>query len=189
MLIKICGIQDPEMAAFAAKNGADLIGFVLSHGFRRSVKMAAAKEIVKATLESGAIPVALFDGAKSDEIKSICQTLGVTLVQAYHLDAKLSNALRQIYINQTEAPIRPGLDFLLMESLQPGHGVRIDLDTFEPPKIRPWFIAGGLTPQNVKETIQKLSPDGVDVSSGVEQNGVKSRELILKFIEQVRSCE
>jgi phosphoribosylanthranilate isomerase len=58
-----------------------------------------------------------------------------------------------------------------------------------PASIKPWFIAGGLTPENVKETILRMQPDGVDVSSGIETNGVKDRTRILKFIEEVKSCE
>ena len=54
---------------------------------------------------------------------------------------------------------------------------------------KPLIIAGGLTPDNVKQVIKDLRPYGVDVSTGVEKDyGEKDREKVKKFIEEVRSC-
>ncbi len=53
-------------------------------------------------------------------------------------------------------------------------------------KIRPYFLAGGLNPQNVAEAIQRLHPYAVDVSSGIETDGSKDREKIAAFVTAVR---
>ena len=54
--------------------------------------------------------------------------------------------------------------------------------------LKPVIISGGLTPGNVKELIEKVSPYGVDVSSGVEEApGKKSLELMKEFVNKVRS--
>jgi phosphoribosylanthranilate isomerase len=51
----------------------------------------------------------------------------------------------------------------------------------------PLMLAGGLTPQNVTRAIDAVQPWGVDVSSGVERDGVKQEQLIRGFIEAVQS--
>jgi phosphoribosylanthranilate isomerase len=49
------------------------------------------------------------------------------------------------------------------------------------------FIAGGLNPDNAKELIATYHPDGVDLSSGVETDGVKDNAKIATFVERVKS--
>lgn len=51
---------------------------------------------------------------------------------------------------------------------------------------RPYFLAGGLNPQNVAEAIRRLHPYAVDVSSGIETDGSKDREKIAAFVTAVR---
>lgn len=174
MLIKICGITDPDIAAFAAKNGAHFIGFVMTPGYRRSVSLEQGKAIAEAARAAGAEPVALFVGADKRLIEETCRLLLVDRVQAYGLNEPLN--LKRFYVNEPDAQIGKNEFFLIEKN---------DFLPFLPPKAGPWIIAGGLTPENVKETILKFRPDGVDVSSGVEKEGKKDRELILKFIEEV----
>ena len=53
---------------------------------------------------------------------------------------------------------------------------------------RPYFLAGGLDPDNVRAAVEALRPYGVDVSSGIETDGVKDREKMTAFVRQVRSA-
>jgi len=186
MLIKICGVQDPEIAAFSAQAGAHFIGMILTSGYRRSVSLPQAKEIAKASRDHGAIPVALFVAANAVQIEESCDKAGIDCVQAYRLSMTLPQRFKRFYVNVPDVILRPGCDFLLMEGEIPGSGKKVDIS---PPSVKPWFIAGGLTFENVKETILNTRPDGVDVSSGVEKNGMKDRNRILQFIKEVKSCE
>jgi phosphoribosylanthranilate isomerase len=189
MLIKICGVQDPEIAAFAAQNGAHYIGMILTAGFRRSVTLTLAKQIAQAAHENGSIPVAVFVSASSLEIELACRYLSIEMVQAYQFSSVFPEHLKRIFINEPTAVLRKNCDFLLMESGKPGSGEKIEETHFCPPLVKPWFIAGGLNSENVKATILRYHPDGVDVSTGVEKDGVKNRELILKFIKEIKNCE
>ena len=51
---------------------------------------------------------------------------------------------------------------------------------------KPYFIAGGLTVENLPEILKKAEPYGIDISSGIETEGVKDREKMLKVIQCVR---
>ena len=51
---------------------------------------------------------------------------------------------------------------------------------------RPYFLAGGLTPQIVEKAVKILKPYGVDASSSLETGGVKNREKMIAFVEAVR---
>ena len=51
---------------------------------------------------------------------------------------------------------------------------------------RPYFLAGGLAPNNIKQALQQLTPDAVDVSSGIETEGDKDKEKMAAFIAAVR---
>jgi phosphoribosylanthranilate isomerase len=72
-----------------------------------------------------------------------------------------------------------------------GHGVAFDWQLLRSRTIsRPWFLAGGLTPENVSRAIAAANAAAVDVSSGVETApGVKNPELIQSFIASARAAQ
>ena len=69
-----------------------------------------------------------------------------------------------------------------------GHGLAFDwsiLKGWEAPK--PWILAGGLTPENVKDAVAATGAPAVDVSSGVERlRGLKDRELVRAFLRAAK---
>lgn len=76
----------------------------------------------------------------------------------------------------------PGTDY------QGGSGKVFDWQLMEVNNIpiEKIILAGGLTPNNVKDAIERVNPYMVDVSSGVERNGIKDKELIQSFIRAAK---
>jgi phosphoribosylanthranilate isomerase len=186
MLIKMCGFQDPKLALFAAQQGAHFIGMILTPGFRRSVSLDVAKGIAQAAREAGAEPVAVFVSETPQEVEAICQEIGVTTVQFYPQKATLPSHLKRFYVNEREVSFREGQDYLLIESARPGCGVPLDPTLGIHLGVKDFFLAGGLSPENVREKIDLFCPSGVDVSSGIEIEGRKDCSRMVKFIQQVR---
>ena len=85
-----------------------------------------------------------------------------------------------------------GADVLLLDTyvknVRGGSGRTFDLK-YVPELGIPWYMAGGLTPENVTERLKIRIPYGVDISSGVETNGYKDMKKIEKFTSMVRAFE
>ena len=97
-----------------------------------------------------------------------------------HQGINNSNRLKEILNEAKES----SADYILFDSGF-GSGKAFDwniLKNFE----KPYFLAGGLNPENVSEAIEKLEPYAVDVSSGVETDGYKDADRIRAFVENVR---
>ena len=78
-----------------------------------------------------------------------------------------------------------GADFLLLDS-GTGSGKTFDYSLIPKHIKTPFFLAGGLTPENVKEAAQKVNPYGVDMSSGIETDRLKDRAKMLAAVSQIR---
>ena len=52
---------------------------------------------------------------------------------------------------------------------------------------RPYFLAGGLTTDNVRDAVKIWKPYAVDVSSGIETDGYKDRRKMERFVKEVRT--
>ncbi|MCE5318923.1 MAG: phosphoribosylanthranilate isomerase [Parachlamydia sp.] len=187
MIIKICGVMDPEIAFYAAQEGADMVGFICCPNSRRHVTYAQGAEIVKAVKEGGAIPVGVFKDVDSDSIASLCPLWNIEALQLYGIYPEPFQQYVRIIANAPMSDLDPQRDYLLFDSERPGSGMLFDWKTFQSPQGIRWFLSGGLNSSNVMEGIQLLKPDGVDVSSGVEEKGLKSKQLIKQFIDKVRS--
>jgi phosphoribosylanthranilate isomerase len=204
MLIKICGVRSPKVAFDTANLGADYIGLMLYKGSKRYVDNVLASDIAQATKEGGAIPVAVFVDADIATIEDVCTKLSIDIVQAHgdaarksivNLSDKIVSRIAAIPVDNNgkltidsaySDQLDPSRDFLLYDGLQGGSGSRIHVNINELSSF-PFFMAGGLSEENVNEIIEKYQPLGVDVSSGVEsQPGVKCILKIQQFIERVR---
>jgi phosphoribosylanthranilate isomerase len=211
-LDKIDGLRDPEHAAAAAAVGADLVGFIFAPARRRVTPEIAAACIAAARAASSARSVAavgVFVDATAAEIRSVVAASGVDLVQLH--GSEPPELLDEISVPALKAfRPQPGVtaaDVLaeisrfhrastppaavLIDGYAPdaagGTGVRADWSLAEEIAAAfPIVLGGGLDPENVGEAIRRVRPRGVDVSSGVETEGVKNPERIEAFIRAAR---
>ena len=100
-----------------------------------------------------------------------------------------ANEIIQAYSIQTGEDVRKACrslaDYILLDHGAGGTGQTFDWDLIG--KIdRPWFLAGGLNPDNVAEAVKKRNPFGLDISSGVETDGFKDRQKIERCIRRIR---
>lgn len=205
MKVKICGISDSQNARIAAECGADFIGIVFAES-RRRVLPDRAKEIVsviKDSTISGIVKcVGVFVNEMPEQINEIARTCGLDVVQ-------LSGDESPDYCRQIEFPvfkaIRPQtVDKALQLAKDYSFCEAVLFDTFhkgtyggsgltgdwtiaaEAAKNVRLVLAGGLNSENVHVAVQAVSPWGVDVSSGVETDGVKDAKKIEAFIYAAR---
>jgi len=197
MLIKICGLRDVELATQTAQAGAHFIGLVFHPVSKRFVTLDKAKAIALATKQAGAIPVAVFVDHSALQMQEICEATDITTVQLHGNMARsqhlgLPKKYTRIYVQTSDMQQDvyegdPARDFLLFDHRQAGSGQTFDWENFSYAGKFRWFLAGGLTPDNVSMAAQQLQPMGVDVSSGVEnETGEKQLHKIKTFIQRAR---
>jgi len=193
MLIKICGVTDPETAHFATSHGAHFVGLVFDEDSPRYIDMSMAKEVRLAAEEGGGTAVSVFRLQNGKEMLQTLEELNLLFVQLHgDLPRKEHSLLPEIYHRIFSVPVpshaQPHAldqkrDFLLYDAPNPGKGKPFEWKGFAPSADMPYFVAGGLTPENVNAAIKALHPKGVDVSSGVETDGKKDKAKIKRFID------
>jgi phosphoribosylanthranilate isomerase len=199
MRIKICGLTNLEEAVAIAEMGATDIGFICVQKSPRYITPEQIRPIAEALPEQvGKVGVfanqtpeaiaAIVQEANlsvvqlhSDESPDFCREMrsllpGVELIKALRIRDRESLAAAQAYATV--------VDTLLLDAYHPdqlgGTGHTIDwqdLQQFKP--SIPWLLAGGLKPSNVAIALGQLTPDGIDLSSGVENApGQKNLEQV-----------
>ena len=205
--IKICGLTREADVAAAVAAGADAIGFVLYAKSPRAVSVQRAAVLAR-LLPPFVMPVCLFVNADAQLISDAIQALPTTLLQ-FHGDETPAdcNAIHQAtgrpYLRA--ARMAPGLallDFaalyasaagLLLDTHVDGYGGGgkvFDWSLVPRHVPRPVVLSGGLDPANVGESISRVRPWAVDVSSGVETaKGQKDAALMRQFCDAVRLAD
>lgn len=201
--IKLCGMRRPEDILAVNQAKPDYIGFICSRRFWRHISLEEAA-VLKRMLDPGIQAVGVFVDEPYEEIAGWLKKGVIDLVQLHgEEDEYYIRQLRKVMLFQeTLVPViqafrvktekdllRAGhsiADYILLDS-GAGSGVTFDwslLDSMD----RPYFLAGGLGPNNVAEAIRRFHPYAVDMSSSLETERKKDPEKIRSAVREARNA-
>lgn len=190
--VKICGLSTVEAVETAVLAGADYIGFVFAES-KRQVSLEQAQELAKRVTGKTKI-VGVFVSPSLENLEQAIAQVPLDIVQIHGnfdeaLIPKISvPVIRAIQLRDGEAQVSSQADYLLFDAPVAGSGQTFDWDLLKDQKIRQdFFIAGGLTVDNVRQARETFQPYALDVSSGVETDGRKDIEKIKAFIEGAKA--
>jgi len=189
MRVKICGITRKEDARFAELAGADAIGVVMfSPSSPRSVTEEKAREILGA-LGPFVTRVIVTHTRSMNDIRRIL-AIHPDAIQISHpfVFAEVPGARVLRVIGRGDAVPADCDAVIVDESMGAGrHFDRAFAKEVVQRSTVPVILAGGLTPENVGDTIRKIRPYAVDVASGIEERpGIKDHKKIAAFIVAAR---
>ena len=195
--VKICGLSRAEDIVAVNRVLPDFIGFVFAPSRRRVTMQTAARlkkgldprivavgvfvnedmETVAQAYKEGIIDLVQLHGDEDDRyVKRLKEACGCRVIKAIGIGDRLPDLLSEP-------------NYLLFDALtiqRGGVGRTFDWNLLMNYHGLPYFLAGGLGLDNVTKAIVHLSPFCVDVSSGVETDGVKDERKIGKFVHLAR---
>lgn len=194
--IKFCSLRRPEDVDFVNELLPDYIGYIFSKQFKRYVDPDTAAEMTE-KLDHRIVPVGVFVNETQEYILNIVDDEIIRIIQLHgdeseeyihSLKFKSGLAIIKYFKIETEEDIEKAnnssADYVLLEGGRPGNAEKFDYSLLE--KInRPYFLAGGLNDENISDVLSQTNPYCVDVSSGVETDGVKDFEKMKRFTQQV----
>jgi phosphoribosylanthranilate isomerase len=208
--IKFCGTTSLEDALASVEAGANALGFIFAPSKRR-MTVEKAQQIIPG-LPASVERIGVFMNGSVEEVRDVVTNVDLTGIQLH------GNELAPEIFSYLPQDRRNSLRIIKTVVMQGSFEWRVDPLTTVPGVVDAWLldsgagsgktfdwhaaraqlgnrpgrliIAGGLTPENVGEAIQILSPWGVDVVSGIEaEPGRKDREKMKAFVAAVRKAE
>lgn len=197
--IKFCGLTRPCDIEAANKIKPDYIGFVFAPNSKRRVSYKQAIDL-KNLLNKEIKAVGVFLNEDIDNVISLLN-LGIIDAAQLHGDESVEYIARiqketgkpvikafRIHSEQDVAAAEETVSDYIMLDAGTGQGKTFDWALVENFK-KPYFLAGGLNPDNVTGAIRKLHPYALDVSTGIETDGFKDKEKMAAFAAAVRKEE
>ncbi len=196
--IKLCGMMNPPDVIAAAEFSADYVGFILTQGFKRSIGLGTFCELASYLddYDKSIKKVGVFVDEPIENIMDYYAEM-LDIIQLHgsederyiaNLRAQAGKPIIKAFKIKSEQDVqlaeKSAADFVLLDS-GTGTGKTFDHSLIKGIQ-RPFFLAGGLTAQNVGEAIQTLHPFAVDASSSLETNGVKDKNKMADFVSAVR---
>jgi phosphoribosylanthranilate isomerase len=214
--VKICGITTVAQGVAIAQLGATALGYICVQKSPRYIAPEGIAPITAAvtTLDSSLEHFGVFANSPLAEVIEVTRKAALTVIQLHGDETPATCALLREALAYSNLPTvklvkalrirtpedlkialsyEPYIDTLLLDAYHPdqlgGTGKTLDWQTlkdFSPQ--RPWFLAGGLTPDNVRSALDQLSPSGIDLSSGVERSpGDKDLLKVAQLFEQLKA--
>lgn len=193
--IKICGLTRPEDVRWVNESEADYAGFVLFYpNSHRNITTEKAKNLLSLLSES---------------IRSVAVVVSPTIKQAAEIESagfdmiQVHGKMEETVLNQMHLPVFRAVNIndrnicleehskvagYVFDGKEPGSGKTFDWSRLSKVGIKnkQLMLAGGLNCENVLEGIERVKPDIVDVSSGVETDYMKDPSKIMAFVKTVR---
>lgn len=211
-LVKVCGLQSAEAAECALNSDADLLGIICVPNRKRTVDPVVARKIsslVRAYRGNSGTPkylVGVFRNQPKEDVLALVNDYGIDIVQLhgdeswqeYQEFLGLPVIKRLVFPKDCDtllsaASQKPHLFIPLFDSEAGGTGELLDWNSIsdwvirqESPESLQFMLAGGLTPDNVGDALRLNGVIGVDVSGGVETNGVKDTNKIANFVRNAK---
>ena len=195
--VKICGLSRPEDIDIVNRALPDFIGLVFASSHRRVDMKTAA--LLKKKLDPRIKAVGVFVNEDMDKIISLYEEEVIDIVQlhgdedsGYIKQLKAScgcTVIKSVSVGDILPAIPVFPDYLLFDTLSDqrgGTGRQFDWNLLKEYVGPQYFLAGGLTVDNVSDAVNTLSPYCVDVSGGVETGGIKDEKKIIDFVKLVR---
>lgn len=196
--IKLCGMSRECDIEAINELCPDYIGFVFAKKSKRYVSPERAAEL-KAMLSKNIKAAGVF---VNEPVENVAELLAKGIIDTAQLhgkedeeyiaalrrltDKEIIKAFRVDTVEDVERANASSADYVLLDSGNGGTGTVFNWELTQ--KItRPYFLAGGLNPDNAAEAVAALKPYAVDVSSGIETDGLKDREKMTRFVNVVRS--
>jgi phosphoribosylanthranilate isomerase len=199
VFVKICGITSEDDALLAVAMGADAVGFVFAPS-PRQVPVQRVYDITR-RLPPEILTVGVFRDEHPRRVVEIVHRAGVKGAQLHggespEIVAQIAKSVR--FLVKAYPAGSPHIvtsaslatDTILVDGPTPGSGHLFDWSLVgEVPEGVRLILAGGLTPENVTDAVQTVTPWGVDVSTGVEASpGKKDPLKVKRFIERARAA-
>lgn len=197
--VKTCGLMSEADVALVNEMKPDFAGFVFAKS-RHYVSPNRAAGL-SAKLDPSVKPVGVFVDAPVEEVIGLLKQNVIQLAQLHGSEtneeieairtATGRKVIKAIVVKSPEdirkADLYPAADYILFDAGK-GSGASFNWELLkEYHGSRPFFLAGGLGPDNVAEGIDRVHPFAVDVSSGIERTpGAKDREKMESFLKAVR---
>ena len=204
--IKICGLSRPEDIEYVNEARPDYCGFIIQvPASRRNVTaeqlrrlrerlsdrilsvgvfVNADPALPEALLKDGVIDIAQLHGQENESyVRQLRERTGKPVIKAFpvaaqgDLERAFSSCADMVLLDHGKGGTGEIFDWAVLEKYRAGGK--------EPEK--PFFLAGGLGPDNISEAVRRCRPFGVDLSSAVETDGKKDREKIMAAVAAVRS--
>jgi phosphoribosylanthranilate isomerase len=211
--IKICGITRADDAHMAAELGADFLGFIFVPDSPRYIDPKRAAKIIAQVQWSGGKGtrhdgrpieshplhcVGVFRDASVEEMRRVSEIAGNEYLQLHGNESDEvvrgvgKPVIKAVLVGATVPVVATSAEWLLFDThdAQKGGGTGRTFDwslLARVPRSKPFFLAGGITPDNVADAIRAVRPDAIDVASGVESApGVKDQGKLRKLFDRVR---
>ena len=194
--IKLCGLSRIEDIELANQLAPEYVGFVFWEKSKRNVSLEQAR-LLREKLDESILSAGVFVDADMEYILTLVQAGIINIVQLHgHEDEAYIRDLRKLVdcpiikafcIRNDEDMELANISSADMVLLDSGMGTGVTFDWRRLKHVsRSYILAGGLNPSNIVEAVTTLHPFGVDVSSGIETDGLKDPAKMREFVRLVR---